>query len=116
MSDENRYNLLDEKGKYYLRKLDSLSSSYSKGMDYVIEYEGKEYYAGGSKEKYIERQKSGGARKDATWLWSKSKFEQGVKDGEIIKSVEMVNTGDKVTTIFRDGSVTSRVEDRKIKQ
>jgi len=43
-------------------------------------------------------------------------FTLTVKDGEIIKSVEMVNTGDKVTTIFRDGSVTSRVEDRKIKQ
>lgn len=43
-------------------------------------------------------------------------FTLTVKDGEIIKSVEMVNAGDKVTTIFRDGSVTSRVEDRKIKQ
>lgn len=39
-----------------------------------------------------------------------------VKDGEIVKSVEMVNNGDKVTTIFRDGSVTSRIEERKIKQ
>ncbi|MBP9040039.1 MAG: site-specific DNA-methyltransferase [Paludibacteraceae bacterium] len=84
ISDENRYKLKDNKGKYYLRKLDSLSSSYSKGMDYVIEYEGKKYYAGGSYEKYLERQKSGGARKDAIWLWSKSKFEKGLKEGEIV--------------------------------
>jgi len=93
-SDENRYNLQDLKGKYYLRKLDSLSSSYSKGMDYIIEHKGEKYYAGGSYEKYLERQKSGGARKDATWLWSKNKFEQGLKDGEIV---------------FRNGNIYNKV-------
>ena len=46
-SDEERFRETDEKGKYYLRKLDSLSSSYSRGMDYVIEHEGVKYYAGG---------------------------------------------------------------------
>jgi adenine-specific DNA-methyltransferase len=84
MSDENRYNLHDLKGKYYLRKLDSLSSSYSKGMDYEIEHEGQKYYAGGSYEKFKQRQQNGGAGKDATWLWSRNKYEQGLIDGEIV--------------------------------
>jgi len=83
-SDEERFRETDEKGKYYLRKLDSLSSSYSRGMDYVIEHEGVKYYAGGSKEKYEERQRVNPGKKAPTWLWSKEKYLQGVKDGEIV--------------------------------
>lgn len=83
-SDESRFKLEDEKGKYYLRKLDSLSSSYSRGMDYVIEHDGIKYYAGGSKEKYEERQKGNPGKKAPTWLWSKEKYEQGVIENEIV--------------------------------
>jgi adenine-specific DNA-methyltransferase len=83
-SDESRFNLNDEKGKYYLRKLDSLSSSYSKSMDYVIEHGGKKYYAGGSFEKWQERQKTGGNKRDAIWLWSKQKYDEGLSRSEII--------------------------------
>lgn len=83
-SGEERFRETDEKGKYYLRKLDSLSSSYSRGMDYVIEHDGIKYYAGGSKEKYEERQRVNPGKKAPTWLWSKEKYLQGVKDGEIV--------------------------------
>lgn len=83
-SGTERYNLEDEKGKYYLRKLDSKSSSYSKGMDYVIEHEGKKYYAGGDYKKYLERQNGGARKKDSTWLWSKEKYEWGLKNNEIV--------------------------------
>ncbi|MFA7446396.1 MAG: site-specific DNA-methyltransferase [Flavobacteriaceae bacterium] len=83
-STEERFKLEDEKGKYYLRKLDSLSSTYSKGMDYVIEHNGVKYYAGGSKEKYEERQLTNPGKKAPTWLWSKAKFEQGVRENEIV--------------------------------
>ena len=83
-SDEDRFKLEDEKGKYYLRKLDSLSSSYSRSMDYVIEHDGIKYYAGGSKEKYEERQKGNPGKKAPTWLWSKEKYEQGVIENEIV--------------------------------
>ena len=72
----------DEKGWYYLRKLDSKSSSYSQALDYVIEHEGVKYYAGGDHLKYIERQKYGGNKQDSIWLWSKSKFEQGLQNNE----------------------------------
>lgn len=83
-SDEDRFREVDEKGKYYLRKLDSLSSSYSKGMDYIIEHDGVKYYAGGSKEKYEERQRVNPGKKAPTWLWSKEKYLQGLVDGEVV--------------------------------
>lgn len=84
LSDENRYKLEDEKGKYYLRKLDSKSSSYSKGMDYIIDHNGIKYYAGGSFEKWKKRQESGANKKDSIWLWSKEKFEKGLSENEIV--------------------------------
>lgn len=83
-SDIERFKLSDERGRYYLRKLDSLSSSYSRGMDYVIVHEGSKYYPGGSKEKWQIRQNSPIKKKAPTWLWSKEKVEQGIIDGEII--------------------------------
>ena len=83
LSGMERYNLKDDKGIYYLRKLDSKSSSYSKWMDYVIEYEWKKYYAGWSYENFLKRQEKPKA-KDSTWLWSKSKFEEWLKNWEIV--------------------------------
>lgn len=84
MSDTERFKLKDEKGIYYLRKLDSLSSSYSRGMDYIIEHDGVKYYPGGSEEKWIERQSTSPKKKAPTWLWSKEKYEQGLINGEIV--------------------------------
>ncbi len=84
LSDIERYNLEDEKGKYYLRKLDSKSSSYSKSLDYIIEYNGLKYYAGGDYEKYLKRQEYGGNNKDAIWLWSRKTFEEGLRNNEIV--------------------------------
>lgn len=93
-STSERFKLEDEKGKYYLRKLDSLSSSYSKGMDYVIEYDGVCYYPGGSKEKWEKRQQGEHGSKAPTWLWSKQKYEKGLEEGEIV---------------FRNGNVYNKV-------
>ena len=83
LSTEERYNLEDEKGKYYLRRLDG-KNGYTKGLDYIIEFEGKKYYAGGAFEKYKKRQEEGGASKDPRWLWSKNKFEEGLKNNDIV--------------------------------
>lgn len=84
ISDIDRFKEEDNVGKFYLRKLDSLSSTYSKGMDYVIEHNGNSYYAGGSYENWKKRQEIKPGKKAPTWLWSKAKFQQGVIDGEII--------------------------------
>lgn len=83
-SDIERFNLEDEKGKYYLRKLDSKSSAYRKTLDYVIEHEGEKYYAGGSYENWERRQKGEVGGFAPRWLWSEQKFKTGLKDGEII--------------------------------
>ena len=89
-----RFKYEDDKGRYYLRKLDSKSSSYSRGMDYIIEHNGVSYYPGGGYEQYVERQNTPAKRKAPTWLWSKEKYEQGLKDGEIV---------------FKDGNVYNKV-------
>lgn len=83
LSTEERYNLEDEKGKYYLRKLDG-KNGYTKGLDYVIEFNNIKYYPGGSFEKWEKRQNEGGASKDPRWLWSKEKVEEGLKNNDIV--------------------------------
>lgn len=83
-STTERFKLEDEKGKYYLRKLDSKSHTYTKGLDYVIEHDGIKYYAGGSKELWEERQKGNVATYAPRWLWSKKNYEEGLAKGEIV--------------------------------
>lgn len=84
ISTTERFKLEDEKGKYYLRKLDSKSHTYTKGLDYVIEHDGVKYYAGGSKELWEQRQAGNAATYAPRWLWSKKNYEQGLADGEIV--------------------------------
>jgi len=83
LSTTERYKLEDEKGKYYLRKLDG-KNGYTKSLDYVIKYNGKKYYAGGSYEKWKKRQEEGADGKDPIWLWSRKKFEERLKNNEIV--------------------------------
>jgi len=83
-SDIGRFTLEDDKGKYYLRKLDSKSSAYRKTLDYVIEHNGVNYYAGGSFEDWEMRQKGEVGGFAPRWLWSEGKFKKGLGDGEII--------------------------------
>jgi adenine-specific DNA-methyltransferase len=83
LSGTDRYSLSDEKGSYYLRRLDG-KNGYSKSLDYVIEHNGKQYYAGVSKDKWLKRQNGNNVSKDPRWLWSKSKTLEGIKDNDII--------------------------------
>ncbi|MEV7636607.1 site-specific DNA-methyltransferase [Pseudarthrobacter enclensis] len=83
-SDVGRFNLIDEKGKYYLRKLDSKSAAYRPTLDYVIEHDGVRYFAGGSEERWRNRQSGQVGEYAPRWLWSKNKFEEGLKEGEIV--------------------------------
>lgn len=83
-SDESRFNMQDEKGKYYLRKLDSKSSAYRKTLDYVIEHEGVSYYAGGSIEDWQRRQRGEVGGFAPRWLWSEEKYKKGLAEGDIV--------------------------------
>ena len=94
--NEDGYNNTDEyvekRGKYKLNQtLDYDSLWYNPTMDYPLEIDGKVYYAGGSKEKHIERHNGKHSTKDWVWRWSKAKFEFGYKNGFI----EIRGTADK---------------------
>ena len=93
-SDIERFNLNDDKGRYYLRKLDSKSAAYRPTLDYVIENDGAKYYPGGSEEQWQKRQSGNVGQFAPRWLWSRQKFEQGLEDGDII---------------FRDNKVYNKV-------
>lgn len=83
-SDINRFNLTDDKGKYYLRKLDSKSAAYRPTLDYVIENDGEKFYAGGSEQEWQKRQSGNVGQFAPRWLWSEQKFRQGAAEGEIV--------------------------------
>jgi adenine-specific DNA-methyltransferase len=76
---------VNERGKYKLTQtLDYGSLSYSQGMDYPIEYNGKTYYPGGSKEAWEKRQKGDHRESDWTWRWQESAFSWGIENGLIV--------------------------------
>ena len=83
-SDVARFNLVDDKGQYYLRKLDSKSAAYRPTLDYVIEHDGVRYFPGGSEERWLERQAGNVGEYGPRWLWSRGKYEEGLVDGEIV--------------------------------
>lgn len=84
VEDIERYTLSDKheatRGKYQLIKLDSGSLGWVQSLDYPIELEGKTFYAGGSYEKWLDRQQGGASIKDWGWRWSKDKLEWGLKN------------------------------------
>lgn len=88
VEDIDRYTLSDEyikeRGKYQLIKLDSGSLGWVKSLDYPIELNGIIFYAGGSKEKWLDRQQGGASIKDWGWRWSKDKLEWGLKNGFVV--------------------------------
>ena len=76
---------IEERGKYNLKQpLDCNSISYSKSLDYPIEFDGKTYYPGGNYENYLERKKGNFLKKDYAWRWSKDLFDFGLKNGWIV--------------------------------
>ncbi len=88
VEDIDRYTLSDEyeetRGKYQLIKLDSGSLGWVKSLDYPIKLEGKTFYAGGSYEKWLDRQNGGASIKDWGWRWSQDKLEWGIKNDFIV--------------------------------
>lgn len=88
------YKLIDEKSgkKYFLNKLDDGSLSYSKSLDYEFEYKGLIYYPGGSKSKWIQRNKGNHSNKD--WCWRLSKL-------NLLKEIENNNIVFKNNNIYK---------------
>ena len=87
--DENLFTLEDEfvesRGKYKLTQtLDYSSLQYSTNMDYPITIGDKTFYAGGDKEKHLERLNGNHGKTDWVWRWSKSAVEWGIKNGFVV--------------------------------
>ncbi|WP_347276992.1 site-specific DNA-methyltransferase [Mycoplasma phocimorsus] len=72
------------RGKYLTKQLDMASLTWSQGLDYVIEYEGKKYFAGSSEENYELRKSGKHAEKDWRWRWSKEKLQWGIENDFIV--------------------------------
>jgi len=82
-TEEDEY--VNERGKYKLTQtLDYDSLSYSAGMDYPLEYEGKTYYPGGSKAEWEKRQAGDHRSSDWTWRWQKDAVKWGFENGLIV--------------------------------
>ena len=81
----NEDEFVNERGKYKLNQtLDYDSLWYNPAMDFEIQVDGKSYYAGGSKEKQIERHNGNHNAKDWVWRWSQAKFDFGYKNGFVV--------------------------------
>lgn len=96
-TDTSGYNLEDEfvelRGKYKVTQtLDYDSLSYSEGMDYILEFEGKEFVAGGDKEARIKRLEGVHAKQDWTWRWSQSDIEWAIKNKLLVLKGDRIYT------------------------
>ncbi len=111
---------VEERGKYNLKQpLDCNSISYSKSLDYPIEYEGETYYPGGDYQKFLERKHGNYLKKDYAWRWSKELFEFGLENGWIVfQNARIYTKGYLNATIEKnsDGSyfISKREKTRKL--
>lgn len=84
-TDTSSYNLEDEfvetRGKFKVTQtLDYDSLSYSTSMDYILNYEGKSFVAGGDAEMREKRLNGNHAKQDWTWRWSESDIQWAIKN------------------------------------
>lgn len=96
-TDTSSYNLEDEfvekRGKYKITQtLDYDSLSYSEGMDYVLNFEGKDFVAGGSVEARNKRLAGNHAKQDWTWRWSESDIEWAIKNKLLVLKGDRIYT------------------------
>lgn len=96
-TDTSSYNLEDEfvekRGKYKTTQtLDYDSLSYSEGMDYVLNFEGKDFVAGGSIEARNKRLAGNHAKQDWTWRWSESDIEWAIKNKLLVLKGDRIYT------------------------
>ena len=96
-TDTSSYDLEDEfvetRGKYKVTQtLDYDSLSYSEGMDYVLNFEGREFVAGGSKEARNKRLSGNHAKQDWTWRWSESDIDWAINNKLLVLKGKRIYT------------------------
>lgn len=95
--DESDFTLEDEfvetRGKYKLTQtLDYNSLQYSTNMDYPIVIDNETFYAGGDKNKHLERLNGNHGKTDWVWRWSETAVEWGLKNGFIVVKGDRIYT------------------------
>ena len=85
---EDKY--VNTRGKYKKRSLHDRGLTYSKKLDYVINYNSKKYYAGGSKINWLSRNEGNHGIKDYQWRWSLQKYNWGIENDFIIHEKDKV--------------------------
>lgn len=89
LHDDEGYSLKDDhfdtRGYYKLNQtLDYDSLGYVSSLDYPITIDGEIYYAGGSEEDYLNRQKGNHGRADWAWRWSQALYNFGYENDFIV--------------------------------
>ncbi|MBI4094752.1 MAG: site-specific DNA-methyltransferase [Candidatus Liptonbacteria bacterium] len=87
--DDKAYKYKDEffkeRGSFALSQtLDYDSLSYSKSLDYELTLDGKRYYPGGRKDKFLSRKAGNHRSSDWAWRWSKELVNFGHKNGFLV--------------------------------
>ncbi|MDO4800867.1 MAG: site-specific DNA-methyltransferase [Prevotellaceae bacterium] len=88
-TDTTSYDQEDEyvatRGKYKVTQtLDYDSLSYSSSMDYILNFNGKKFVAGGSLEEREKRINGNHAKQDWTWRWSETDIEWAINNKLLI--------------------------------
>lgn len=81
---------VDTRGKYKKRALHDRGLTYSKKLDYVINYNSKKYYPGVSEINWLQRKKGNHGVKDYQWRWSLEKYNWGMENNFILHEEDMV--------------------------
>ena len=96
-TDTSSYNMEDEfvetRGKYKTTQtLDYDSLTYSEGMDYVLNFEGQDFVAGGSIEARNKRLAGNHAKQDWTWRWSQNDIEWAIENKLLVLKGDRIYT------------------------
>ncbi len=96
-TDTTSYDLEDEfvkeRGKYKVTQtLDYDSLSYSSGMDYILNFEGKEFVAGGDADSRNKRINGNHAKQDWTWRWSQSDIQWAIENKLLVLKGDRIYT------------------------
>lgn len=74
---------IDERGKYFLRRLDYKDFKYSKTLDFEIIHDEKKFYPSSNKTQF-ELRKKNHLVKDWCWIWSKEKVHFALKNDFLV--------------------------------
>lgn len=83
--------------------------SYSAGLDYPIEINGRTFYPGSDYNKYLQRKNGEHQRADWAWRWSKELFEFGYNNGFIVVKEKANGTARIYTKTYLNATIKRNI-------